>query len=109
MCGIIGIVGEKRPSISLALETLNKRGPDARGIEQFSSCTLGHTRLSIIDIANGAQPMRDQKHDVAITFNGEIYNYRELRRELVAKGHTFSTQSDTEVILRSYIEYGERC
>jgi len=71
---------------------------------------LAQTRLAIVDLSPGGhQPMRDNAHDVAITFNGEIYNYKELRQELEAKGHLFSSQSDTEVILKAYAEYGEEC
>ncbi|MHB8660326.1 MAG: asparagine synthase (glutamine-hydrolyzing) [Minisyncoccota bacterium] len=114
MCGIIGIVAKDARKygdavISPMLETLSRRGPDDRGEMRFPYCVLGQTRLSIIDISGGHQPMRDNTHPVAITFNGEIYNYRELKKELEGKGHVFSTNSDTEVILKSYIEYGENC
>lgn len=112
MCGIIGIAGLNRaPSDTLtnSLKSLASRGPDDTGTAEFPACILGHTRLSIIDLATGHQPMRDTTQDIAIVFNGEIYNYKELRRELEQKGHVFATQSDTEVILKSYLEYGEAC
>ncbi len=114
MCGIIAIVGENKDKIGNAaiesmLLSLNKRGPDDKGTMVYRNCLLGQTRLSIIDLASGHQPMSDNKHDIAITFNGEIYNYRELRSELESKGHTFSTKSDTEVILKAYKEYGDEC
>lgn len=114
MCGILGIIGENTQSIdssriSLMLASLSQRGPDDRGTLQFPSCILGQTRLSIIDITSGHQPMRDNTRDMAITFNGEIYNYRELKKDLEVKGYTFSTNSDTEVILKTYQEYGDDC
>lgn len=114
MCGIIGITGNSvqnidASKISLMLASLSKRGPDDQGTLSFPLCTLGQTRLSIVDLSGGHQPMRDNKRDMAITFNGEIYNYRELRKELEAKGYVFSTHSDTEVILKMYQEYGKGC
>ncbi len=114
MCGIFSITGKNiqktnTSKISLMLASLSKRGPDDHGVLEFPNCILGQTRLSIIDLASGHQPMRDNKHDVAISFNGEIYNYKELRSELESKGHIFSTKSDTEVILKAYTEYGNNC
>lgn len=114
MCGIICIAGKNTgktdaAKISSMLASLSKRGPDDHGTLSFPLCTLGQTRLSIIDLSQGHQPMRDNTRDMAITFNGEIYNYIELRKELETKGYTFSTNSDTEVILKAYQEYGEEC
>ncbi len=124
MCGIIGITGknvkELGPSrIDAMLDSLSHRGPDDRGVLAFpssakasegaASCVLGQTRLSIIDLSGGHQPMKDNQKNIAITFNGEIYNYRELKAGLEQKGHVFSTKSDTEVILKAYIEYGTDC
>lgn len=113
MCGIIGIVGDTkklRPETADAmLETLARRGPDDHGSMSFPRAILGQARLSIIDLSSGHQPIKDNAHNIAITFNGEIYNYRELRETLQAKGHTFSTNSDTEVILKAYLEYGTEC
>ena len=113
MCGIIGMVGGERgareTAVTQAIGTLTQRGPDAHATLPFPNATLGHTRLSIIDLSTGDQPMKDNAHDMAITFNGEIFNYKDLRRELEQKGHRFSTTSDTEVILKTYIEYGDRC
>ena len=91
------------------LLSLSHRGPDDSGVLKFQKCILGQTRLSIIDLSSGHQPMKDNKKNIAITFNGEIYNYRELKKDLIEKGHIFSTNSDTEVILKSYIEYGAEC
>lgn len=113
MCGIIGIVGRDEDvlarAIAKGLSTLVKRGPDSQGTTSFLGATLGHARLSIIDLATGAQPMRDVEHPLTITFNGEIFNYRALRHTLEEKGHRFATHSDTEVILKAYAEYGDRC
>lgn len=113
MCGIMGIVGDSKkqePHVTDAmLGTLSKRGPDDMGVLTFPQCILGQTRLSIIDLSSGHQPMRDRKRAMAITFNGEIYNYRELKRDLEGKGYAFATNSDTEVILKSYQEYGTEC
>lgn len=113
MCGILGVVGgndRERMAISGALDSLSKRGPDGKGVlSSYPSALLGHTRLSIIDLATGGQPMKDNAHDAAITFNGEIFNYKKLRATLEKKGHNFSTASDTEVILKCYAEYGDKC
>ncbi|KKU80515.1 MAG: Asparagine synthetase [Parcubacteria group bacterium GW2011_GWA1_47_8] len=114
MCGIIGITGNNvqnidASNIPLMLASLSKRGPDDHGTLAFPSCLLGQTRLSIVDLSGGHQPMKDAKRDMAITFNGEIYNYRELKKDLEAKGYVFSTHSDTEVILKMYQEHGEGC
>lgn len=114
MCGIIGIAGKNIKEIEPAridamLDSLANRGPDDKGILKFNNCILGQTRLSIIDLSGGHQPMRDNQKNIAVTFNGEIYNYRELRADLEQKGHVFSTKSDTEAILKAYIEYGAEC
>lgn len=112
MCGILAVTGEHSDSIPVetvakALKTLCHRGPDGSHTLRLPYCTLAQTRLAIIDLVTGDQPMIDQENQNAITFNGEIYNYKELRRELEKKGHVFTTDSDTEVILKAYAEYGE--
>lgn len=111
MCGIAGRAGRSSaPQLPEAvIDALGNRGPDGHAATSFGTCTLGHTRLSIIDLVGGAQPMRDPDTSTAITFNGEIYNYKELRAELEKRGHRFRTKSDTEVILKAYAEYGEDC
>ncbi len=112
MCGIISIIGTDAGNTSLdkALNMLAHRGPDSHGTMAFGDAALGHTRLAIIDLSpSGHQPMRDNAKNIAITFNGEIYNYKELRAELEKKGYIFSTQSDTEVILKAYEGYGSEC
>lgn len=112
MCGILGTV----PSSNLddfksALDTLTHRGPDSYGIENIEDdVSLGHRRLSILDIsANGHQPMFHESKRYAITFNGEIYNFLEIKKELGDLGHTFKSSSDTEVLLKAYIQWGEDC
>jgi asparagine synthase (glutamine-hydrolysing) len=91
------------------VSALGHRGPDDASVLVGREVILGHTRLSIIDPAGGAQPMRSHDSRFAISFNGEIFNYRELRGELVEAGHHFRTQSDTEVILESYRAWGTEC
>lgn len=91
------------------IRTLNYRGPDGTGMYVSGSVGLAHNRLSIIDIAGGKQPMSASQESLWITFNGEIFNFLELREELIKKGHEFSTRSDTEVILHLYREYGSDC
>jgi asparagine synthase (glutamine-hydrolysing) len=116
MCGIIGIVSllpvEDRTTFIMQLDTMRHRGPDDSG-EWWSSdwrVGFGHRRLAIIDLSIlGHQPMHDNSRELVIVFNGEIYNFRDLRRELNAKGHCFSTSSDTEVILEAYNEWGTDC
>ena len=112
MCGIVSIIGKDatESSVTGALSVLTHRGPDDHGTMVFPGAVLGQTRLAIIDLSpSGHQPMMDNKKNVAITFNGEIYNYKELRTELEVLGHSFSTQSDTEVILKAYAQYGVEC
>ncbi len=113
MCGIAGFVnlaGEPADASVLRamVATLRHRGPDAQTFETLGPCGLGHTRLAIIDLSGGSQPMRTDD-GLWIVFNGEIYNYLELREELIAKGRRFQTKSDTEVILQAYREYGPEC
>ncbi len=114
MCGIAGYVNRDgapadRDVLCRMIRTLRHRGPDGTGIRTLGHAGLAHARLSIIDLAGGAQPMSTLGGAVWITFNGEIYNYVELRETLVDRGHVFATQSDTEVILRAYLEYGDEC
>src|SRR5215471_17291652 len=113
MCGIAVVVGHADSDWSACIErivrAISHRGPDAVAVKRLPSAYLGHARLSVIDLETGAQPMCDATGRYWIVFNGEIYNYRELRSELVAKGHRFLTQSDTEVILASHVEWGDAC
>ena len=114
MCGIAGICELHSSSISHALldsmlAVLVHRGPDAKDVHIRGNIGLAHSRLSIIDLEGGRQPMSIDNEMLWITFNGEIFNYVELRNELIQKGHTFATRSDTEVILHMYQEEGEDC
>ncbi len=110
MCGIAGHVGTVAPELLPAmLRALKHRGPDDSGLHEEPGLGLGMTRLSIIDLATGHQPMSNEDGSLWIVFNGEIYNYRGLRPGLEAKGHRLTTHSDTEVILHLYEEEGERC
>jgi asparagine synthase (glutamine-hydrolysing) len=86
---------------------LHHRGPDGSGIYAGARCGLAHTRLSIIDLAGGAQPLANEDGQVLVTYNGEVYNYKELRRDLENYGHRFSTNSDTEVLVHAYEQWGE--
>ena len=108
MCGICGIVNlnPDHPAdegILIAMrDSLSHRGPDGNGLFIQRNVGLGHTRLSIIDLATGSQPMHNEDSSVWIVFNGEIYNFVELRSELQDRGHTFTTTSDTETLLHLY-------
>jgi asparagine synthase (glutamine-hydrolysing) len=114
MCGIAGVLNLSGKHFAPDLpermiHTIRHRGPDGTGFHSDRHVGLGHARLSIIDIAGGSQPMQLGDESTWITFNGEIFNYIELREELTAKGHQFASRSDTEVILHMYQEYGEAC
>ncbi len=116
MCGLAGIFGSANHDQALAAvekmkETIRHRGPDDEGIyiDGQAPLVLGHRRLAIIDPEHGTQPMTTSDEQVIIVFNGCIYNYLELRRELIARGHHIRTYSDTEVILHAYTEWGDDC
>ncbi len=112
MCGIFGTIPKTETSFfKFALDKITHRGPDSYGIEDIDSeITLGHRRLSILDLSeNGHQPMSNDDGRYTIVLNGEIYNFLELKEELSKKGHDFKSTSDTEVLLKSYIEWGEEC
>lgn len=113
MCGISGMHGPARretvESVFDSLETLRHRGPDESGVVDLRTAVLGMTRLAVMDPAGGHQPMQSADGTVTLVFNGEIYNYRELRRSLESAGHTFRTDSDTEVLLAAYLEGGPSC
>ncbi|MBN1348832.1 asparagine synthase (glutamine-hydrolyzing) [candidate division KSB1 bacterium] len=111
MCGIAGIVGsfsetEAMNQVRNMIRVLRHRGPDEFGIYRDTRACLGHARLSIIDLATGSQPMTNEDRSLWIVFNGEIFNYPELREKLLKKGHHFKTTSDTEVLLHGYEEFG---
>lgn len=115
MCGVTGILNRDGVPASPDLirrmaAAIAHRGPDGEGVFCEGPVALGHRRLSIIDLSNAArQPMGSDDGRYFITYNGELYNYRELRSELIDLGHAFHTQSDTEVLLKSWVEWGEGC
>jgi asparagine synthase (glutamine-hydrolysing) len=110
MCGITGWFGNPNSAHAEHIEkmqnALSPRGPDGEGIWSSDSAILAHRRLSIIDIDGGAQPMFNERKTVVVVFNGELYNYLELRAQLVQRGHVFRTRSDTEVLVHLYEEHG---
>lgn len=115
MCGICGIINLNKdtpPDEGLLLKMMGRlyhRGPDSSGYYRDERAALGHTRLSIIDLKTGAQPLSNEDETLWITFNGEIFNYIELSKELLSCGHRFRTRSDTEVIVHAYEQWGEAC
>lgn len=112
MCGICGIVRysgigpAEVETVRTMTATLRHRGPDGDGLWHNDSLVIGHARLAIIDLSGGHQPMFSDDGDVAVTFNGEIYNYKELRHELSTAGHVFRTNTDTEVLIHGYEQWG---
>ena len=117
MCGIVGLISTEkdklflRARIEIMKDLISHRGPDGEGtwLEQDTNICLGHRRLAIIDTAHGHQPLQSQDGDLVIVFNGEIYNYIELRKELIKKGHPIISHSDTEVLIYAYREWGDEC
>jgi asparagine synthase (glutamine-hydrolysing) len=110
MCGIAGIIGNKEltsTSIDGMVDIISHRGPDDRGVLNEERFSFGMRRLSIIDIEGGHQPISNEDGTVTVVFNGEIYNYKELKPELLARGHKFKTESDTEGLVHLYEEYGK--
>src|SRR3712207_6750895 len=116
MCGIAGVFnvrpGAKAPPTLEQLQqmagALHHRGPDEFGIFRDARIGLSHARLSIIDLTSGQQPLANEDESLWIVFNGEIFNYVELRAELIALGHKFRTHSDTEVIVHAYEAWGDQ-
>ena len=115
MCGICGdyrFDGTKPEiaNIKKMLQKLERRGPDNEVIFHEGPLVLGHRRLSIIDLSERSnQPIVDNKLQLALVFNGTIYNYQELRKDLIHKGYQFFSEGDSEVILKAYAEWGEQC
>jgi asparagine synthase (glutamine-hydrolysing) len=109
MCGICGLLGRDAPDPGL-VESMNAaivhRGPDHGSVEAFGRCVLGYRRLSVIDLQTGDQPVTDERGDVVAVFNGELYNFHELRRELVAAGHEIRGTGDSPLIPHAYEEWG---
>lgn len=111
MCAIAGILGLPEGNVPKMLETMTRRGPDAKGVFRDRDCTLLHARLTVIDPEGGRQPMTWDRGDECFTavYNGELYNTEELRRKLLSLGHRFEGHSDTEVLLHAYAQWGENC
>jgi asparagine synthase (glutamine-hydrolysing) len=114
MCGICGAIGfnskeEGESAVRRMLAAIVHRGPDEEGFLDATPVIVGSRRLSIIDLPGGSQPIWNEAGTLAVVFNGEIYNFRELRQELQAHGHSFRTNSDTEVIVHAYEQWGEAC
>ena len=114
MCGIAGILNRGRAPVERAAvrrmtDSLIHRGPDGEGFHVEGPIGLGHRRLSIIDLQGGVQPMSSEDGSAWITYNGEVYNFKQLRSELSALGHRFRTSSDTEVVLAAYVAWGPDC
>src|SRR2546427_8651970 len=115
MCGIAGIYfpdGKSPEAEQLAkrmTSALTHRGPDEGGYHADAKTVLGHRRLSIIDLKSGQQPIYNEDRTISVVFNGEIYNFEEIRDRLLAEGHVFRTNSDTETIVHAYESWGERC
>jgi asparagine synthase (glutamine-hydrolysing) len=109
MCGIAGFSFENPSLLRRMCRIIKHRGPDDEGYFDDRFMSLGNTRLSIIDLRGGRQPIRNEDGSLVLVYNGEIYNYRELREKLQALKHRFSTNSDTEVIVHAYEEYGDEC
>src|SRR5205807_8345537 len=112
MCGLAGVARARPQGVSAQLlermaAAIRHRGPDGFGLHADDRIGLAHVRLSVIDVAGGAQPMANEDGDVRVVYNGEIYNYLELRHELQLRGHVFRTRSDTEVLVHGYEQWGE--
>lgn len=111
MCGIAGFFGlEDKPLLMKMTDKIEHRGPDDFGYYTDRNISLGHRRLSIIDLSRrGKQPIFNENKDICVIFNGEIYNFKEIRKDLEKKGHRFRSDTDTEVIVHAYESYGDKC
>ena len=110
MCGIAGYIGQgDKENLKQMVDLVKYRGPDDEGFYIENRVGLGIRRLSIIDLFTGKQPIYNENKSIVVIFNGEIYNFQELKKDLIAKGHRFYTNSDTEVIVHQYEEEGENC
>ena len=115
MCGIAGLVAtdcltpDDRERVVRMRDVLSHRGPDGAGLHADDRAALAHRRLSIVDLAGGHQPLSNEDGTVWVTFNGEIYNHKDVRAVLEAAGHRYQTRSDTETIVHAYEEWGDEC
>ena len=112
MCGFVGFIDKnnietKKIALENMMNRIIHRGPDSAGTYVDEKAALGFRRLSIIDLEHGSQPIYNENKDLVIVFNGEIYNFQEIKEDLVSKGHTFLTHTDTEVIIHGFEEYGK--
>ena len=111
MCGIAGVVnaaGIEPDHVRKMIDLVHHRGPDEQGVERLGPAVVGHVRLAVVDPENGHQPMSNEDGTVWVSFNGEIYNYVELREELKSRGHRFKSRCDTEVLVHLWEEEGEK-
>lgn len=111
MCGFTGFIGETKNSsevLEKMMNTIIHRGPDSSGMFTENKAALGFRRLSIIDLESGSQPLYNEDESLVLIFNGEIYNFMQIREELIDKGHVFVTHTDSEVLIHGYEEYGEK-
>src|SRR5262245_55164198 len=112
MCGIAGLVGLPDQvaavgAVRRMVSTLTRRGPDGEGIETWPNAVLGHRRLAIFDLSDaGRQPMLSPERDIAVVFNGAIYNFRDIRAQLESYGHSCKSRTDTEVLIHGYRQWG---
>lgn len=111
MCGIVCGVSStlKEEEIKISLQKINHRGPDEQDYYRKHDLFLGHARLSIVDINGGHQPLWNEEHTICAVVNGEFYDYKEKRDDLVKRGHYFRTNSDSEMLIHLYEEYGVDC
>jgi len=110
MCGICGFNWNDEKLIDKMVQKIHHRGPDTNGIKTFPSFSIGSSRLSILDLSvKGNQPMSSRNEKLWIVYNGEVYNFPEIKKELIGRGHRFNSHTDTEVVLKSYQEYGPDC
>lgn len=113
MCGISGYISKNNNfdinDLRRINDQMNHRGPDEDGVYTYLNVGIGHKRLSIIDLSSGQQPMKNKQATLVISYNGELYNYKEIRQTLISEGFKFHTTSDTEVVLKAYEYYGNAC
>ena len=118
MCGIAGQFNFNNKNMDIYKEvleimqqTMNRRGPDQKGIYMGENIGLVHSRLAVVDIENGIQPMKfvNENEEYVLVYNGELYNTEDIRKDLINKRHDFNGHSDTEVVLHAYVEYKEKC